>query len=131
MSGEQDPAKSIEPKPSTEVAPPKDPLVAILAALPEVGERMTRPLAQADVAKAQEETRRVQIAEDAETKRIEIAAITQRKNTNAVTIVAGMVIALAVAGLFFNQPELAEKIVIALLSAAGGYGLGTSRKSKK
>ena len=58
------------------------------------------------------------------TKQLEIEAGVQRKAISSVFWIVAMILALGGIALFRGSPEIAKEMVVALISGAGGFGLG-------
>ena len=98
---------------------------------------LAEPWAAADRAKAVEETKRAveetkraEIQAGQETKRAEIHAGVQKYNAIVGGVVLVGVLVLAAIALLKGDKEIAREVLIALVAAAGGYGLGTRAKKK-
>lgn len=104
--------------------------VAFIQSIAGALDAFTRPFAEADKAKAKEETRRVDIEATARIKQIEIQTDLQKHNAR---IVAGLAIAVflfALVALLTGNATMAEKIVIAAVGFLGGYGFGRTQAGK-
>ncbi|MFA7235220.1 MAG: hypothetical protein WC058_00020 [Phycisphaeraceae bacterium] len=65
------------------------------------------------------------------TKQTEIVAKTQRRIIYCATLLAGLIISVAICGLFLHEIALTEKIIVGLLGFLGGFGSAKAIKAEK